>query len=63
MYVFIFFQIWFSYHIDLPIIDTTATVRAVHQSRPGVSYMKNTYQLRRVNESMHYNERIGAQLA
>ena len=58
-----FQQIWFSQHIKLPIVDVTATVRAVHQIYPTKSYLQNTYQSRRKNESMNYNVALAKALA
>ena len=48
-------QVWYAQHAKLPMVDVTATVRALHQNQPGLTPRQNTHKTRRVKDGMKYN--------
>ena len=55
-------QVWYAKHAKLNMVDVTATVRALHQIRPGLTYQQNGHKTRRVNDGMQYNFRLAMSL-
>ena len=48
-------QVWYAQHAKLPMVDVTATVRALHQNQPGLTRRQNSHKARRVKDGMDYN--------